>query len=231
MMTNPDNPAPKITVIICTLNEEESLPHVLPKIPQWVDEVLLVDGHSTDDTVELAKKLRPDVHIIYQPGKGKGDALKHGIKHASGDIIVTLDADGATDPEEMPKFIKPLLNGYDFAKGSRFIRGKVKNKPRHRVLGNLIIALTFDLLFFKTYTDLCSGYNSFWKKAMEKVNIDSPDGFENEPLITARVVKTGLKVKEVGHADRGRIKGYSKAPAWRDGFRDIKTIIRERFRG
>ncbi len=87
-----------ITALVCTLNEAENLCHVLPNIPAWVDEVLLVDGHSTDNTVEVAKKLCPDIHILYQPGKGKGDALKHGIKHAKGDIIVTLDADGATDP-------------------------------------------------------------------------------------------------------------------------------------
>jgi len=104
---------PKITALICALNEEENLLHVLPKIPGWVDEILLVDGHSTDRTVEVARQLNPDVKVLYQPGKGKGDALKCGIKHATGDIIVTLDADGSTDPEEMPKFIEPLLDGYD----------------------------------------------------------------------------------------------------------------------
>jgi glycosyltransferase involved in cell wall biosynthesis len=91
----------KTTVLICTLNEEKNLPHVLPRIPQWVDEVLLIDGHSTDQTVEVAKKLRQDIRVLYQPGKGKGDALKYGIQHASGDIIITLDADGATDPCEI----------------------------------------------------------------------------------------------------------------------------------
>ena len=222
---------PKITALICTLNEEENLPHVLPKIPEWVGEVLLVDGHSTDNTVEIAKKLRPDIRILYQSGRGKGDALRCGIKNASGDIIVTLDADGSTDPDEMSKFIKPLVNGYDFVKGSRFIKGSAKNKPPHRVLGNLIIVLTFDLLFLRAYTDLCSGYNAFWKKAMERVNLYSPDGFENEPLISTRVTKAGLKVIEVGHFDQGRVKGEVKELSWRQGFKAIKAILRERFRG
>ena len=102
---------PKITVVICAINEAESLPYVLSKIPNWVDEILLVDGHSDDNTIEVAKKISPDIKLLYQPGKGKGDALKCGVKHASGDIIVTLDADKATDPEEMPKFIEPLLEG------------------------------------------------------------------------------------------------------------------------
>ena len=143
---------PKISVVICTFNEADNLPYVLPKIPDWVDEVILVDGHSTDNTVEVARKLRPDIRILYQPGRGKGDALKHGIGQASGDIIVTLDADGATDPEDMSKFIQPLLNGYDFAKGSRFIKGSTEDKPRHRIVGNWVITLTFGLLFFKRYT-------------------------------------------------------------------------------
>lgn len=222
---------PRVTVLVCTLNEEESLPHMLLKLPEWVDEVLLVDGHSNDNTVEIAKRLRPDIRILYQSGRGKGDALRCGIKNADGDIIVTLDADGSTDPEEMPKFIEPLLNGYDFIKGSRFIKGSAKNKPRHRVLGNLIIALIFDLLFLRAYTDLCSGYNAFWRKAMEGVNLYSPDGFENEPLINARVTKAGLKVIEVGHFDQGRVKGEVKELSWRQGFKAIKTIFRERFRG
>lgn len=230
----PAHNQPRVTVLICTLNEAENLAHIIPRIPPWVDEVLLVDGHSTDGTVEVAQKLRPDIRVLYQPGKGKGDALRHGIQHATGDIVVTLSADLETDPEEMPIFIRPLLQGYDFVKGTRFswnpFRARFpKGKPFHRILGNLIIALTFDVLFFKRFTDLCSGYNAFWKRAIERVDLSFRDGFENEPLVTARAVKIGLRVKELFHADGGRIAGYSKAPSWRDGFRDIKTVVRERF--
>jgi len=95
----PESPYPKVSVIVCTLNEANNLPYVLPKIPEWVDEIILVDGHSTDDTVEVAKKLCPNIRIFYQPGKGKGDALKYGIKHATGDIIVTLDVMGLLTPK------------------------------------------------------------------------------------------------------------------------------------
>lgn len=205
--------------------------HVLPKIPQWVDEILLVDGRSTDRTVEVAKGIHPEIRVVYQSGEGKGDALRCGIEQARGHIIVTLDADGSTDPEEMPKFIKPLLNGYDFAKGSRFLQGFPRNKPWYRILGNWIITLTFDVLFFSKYTDLCSGYNAFWKTAIEQANPWLPDGFENEPLINCRVRKKGVKVTEVGHLDTGRLQGDIKELSWRQGFKAIKTIIRERFRG
>ncbi len=222
---------PKLTLVICAINEEANLCYVLPKIPQWVDETLLVDGHSTDNTAEVARKLCPDIHILSQPGKGKGDALKYGFEQSSGDIIVTLDADGATNPEEIHKFIHPLLNGYDFAKGSRFLQSFPHNKPWYRILGNWIITITFDVLFLRKYTDLCSGYNAFWKRTLKRVNLWSADGFENEPLFNCRLAKKKIKIIEIGHLDEGRLTGEVKELSWRQGFKAIKTIVRERFHG
>jgi len=227
----PKSPYPKVSVIICAFNEEKNLPYVLPGIPAWVDEVVLVDGHSTDRTVEVAKKLRPEIRVLYQPNRGKGDALRHGIKHASGDILVTLDADGATDPKDIPKFIEPLLKGYDFAKGSRFTLALPVNKASHRIFGNLLIAAVFNILYGDRYTDLCSGYNAFWKRALERIDLGSSDCFEDEPLLIARVKRAGLRIAEVGHHDLGRIYGEGKAPSWRQGLKAIKTITRERLRG
>jgi len=222
---------PRVTVLICTRNEEESLPHVLPRIPDWVDEVLLVDGYSSDGTVAVAKAVRPDIHVIYKPGKGKGDALRFGIQQARGDIIVTLDADGQTDPAELPRFVEALQRGYDFAKGTRFRRPFSRGRPLHRIIGNWIITLTFDLLFRRLYTDLCSGYNAFRKGAIRSIDLSCPNGFADEPLLHARVAKAGLRVIEVPHRDPLRMVGETKAPSWRQGFRAIKTILRERFHG
>ena len=159
--------------------------------------------------------------------------MRYGICHASGDIIVTLSADLETDPQEMPKFIEPLLEGYDFVKGTRFswnpFRPRLpKGKPLHRIFGNFIIALTFDLLFLKPFTDPCSGYNAFWKKSIERVSLFSEDGFEDEPLMLTRVVKAGLRIKEVQHIDLGRLHGENKSPSFRQGFKSVKTIVRER---
>ena len=114
---------PRVSVVIPTLNEAKNLPFVLPRIPEWVDEVIVVDGRSTDNTIEVARELLPEVVIVYQKGKGKGDALRAGFAAATGEIIVMLDADGSTEPAEIRAYVGALLAGADFAKGSRFIQG------------------------------------------------------------------------------------------------------------
>lgn len=220
---------PKITALICVLNEELNLPNLLPKVPEWVDEVLLVDGHSTDNTVDVARQLRPDIRLLYQPDKGKGDALRYGFQKASGDIIVTLDADGTTDPEEIQKFIAPLVRGYDFAKGSRFLDSRSLKMPWHRRFGNWVLVTAANILHGTNYTDICSGYNAFWKEAIERVKLLS-DGFEMEQEMNVKIKKAGLRVIEIPCSDRGRLTGGSKVSIWKQGLRDLITIIRERFR-
>ncbi len=167
-----------ISVIIPTLNEAKNLPHVLPLIPDWVDEVLIVDGHSTDDTVEVARQLREDVRIVMQQGRGKGDALRCGFAAAAGDILIMLDADGSTDPCEIPAFVGGLMAGADYVKGSRFLQGGgTADMPLYRKLGNLGFVVTVRLLFGGSYTDLCYGYNAFYARVLAQIDLDG-DGFE-----------------------------------------------------
>ncbi len=221
---------PRISAIICTLNEEQNLPHVLPKIPDWVDEVLIVDGHSADDTMKVARDLCPRAKIILQTGKGKGNALKEGVNQASGDIVITLDADGQTDPEEITRFIDPLLSGYDFVKGSRLANRRPQAMPWHRWLGNYLIVTTCNILYHTKFTDLCSGYNAFWRETLLKANLWAEDDWNYEPLVIARALKGGLKIAEVACPYKGRIEGQSKLPNWKQGWTAIKVLIRERFR-
>jgi glycosyltransferase involved in cell wall biosynthesis len=221
---------PSISVVICTLNEEECLPHVLPRIPAYVSEVVLVDGHSTDATVEVARRLRPDIKILLQPGRGKGDALRHGLRYATGDIVVTLDADGSTDPAEMGHLIAPLFNGYEFVKGSRFRWGLPRRMPLHRIFGNVALAAIASLVFQRLLTDICSGYTAIWRKALPRLGFESGEGSEVESVLVFRAIKHGLRVTEVGHRDGGRIAGNSKMPSLREGWNNLRIIMRERFR-
>ncbi|MCX8126669.1 MAG: glycosyltransferase family 2 protein, partial [Dehalococcoidia bacterium] len=214
---------PTVSVVICALNEEESLPHVLTRIPDFVTEVILVDGRSSDGTVEVARKVRPDIKVIVQPGKGKGEALRLGFKEASGDIIVTLDADGTTDPLEMQNMVSPLLQGYDLVKGSRFRKGLPQKMPKHRIFGNIVLAAFASLLFLRPLTDICSGYLAFWKKSLDRLDfLNSGRPTDVESAIILRAIKRGLRIKEVGHVDRGRIAGESKMPSLREGWNNIK---------
>jgi glycosyltransferase involved in cell wall biosynthesis len=217
---------PKVSVIICALNEEPNLPKVLPRIPDWVQEVILVDGHSTDKTVTVAKDLLPSIHVLYQPGRGKDDAMKYGFRKASGDLLVTLDADGSTDPLQIIEFVSALLSGYDFVKGSRFLK-ETPVMPLHRKMGNKLLVLFTNLLFNTRYTDVCCGYNAFWKKCLK--TIDLPDNqFDYEPVLLAKIRKAGLKVAEVQCKDFGRMNGNSKLPMSTQGLKAVVAILHQR---
>ena len=139
---------PTVSVVIPALNEADNLPYVLPKIPSWVDEVVVVDGHSTDSTLKAACDLYPNVRRVEQVGRGKGAALRSGFAAATGDIIVMLDADGSMEPGEIPAFYGALLAGADFAKGSRFAQGGgTTDMPLYRQIGNLGFVYLVRLFF------------------------------------------------------------------------------------
>lgn len=217
----------RISAVIPTLNEEQNLRHILPNIKQWVDEVLIVDGHSTDDTVKVARELCPTVRIVMQEGRGKGNALRAGFAAATGDIIVMLDADGSTDPAEIPIFVGALLSGADFAKGSRFLQGGgTADMPLYRKLGNLSFVWMVRLMFGGKYTDLCYGYNAFWKGVLPILELDG-NGFEIETMMNVRALKAGLKIIEIPSFEAARIHGNSNLKTIPDGWRVLKTIFRE----
>lgn len=220
----------KISVVIPALNEEKNLPHVLPRLPGIIDEVILVDGHSTDNTIAVARELRPDIVFVKQDGRGKGNALRCGFEKANGDIIVMLDADGSMKPEEIPDFIKPLLNGYDFVKGSRFLSSPNSDDMEwYRKMGNKVFVTLVNRLYGGKYTDLCYGYSAFWRTTIQQMNITS-NGFEVETEMNIKALKAGCKVAEVTSYEAERLNGKSNLHTFRDGWRILKTIIRYRFR-
>lgn len=220
---------PTVTAVIPTLNEAENLPHVLRRLPAGVNELIVVDGHSTDDTVKVTRQLRPDARVVLQNRRGKGNALACGFAAARGDIIVTVDADGSTDPDEIPGFIAPLIRGADFVKGSRYMEGGGSADITHlRSLGNRALGASVNLLFGTRYTDLCYGYNAFWRRCLPHLYVTC-DGFEVETLINVRAARAGLRVVEVPSYERDRIHGLSNLNAWRDGRRALNAILRERF--
>jgi glycosyltransferase involved in cell wall biosynthesis len=221
--------APTVSVVIPARNEATNLPHVFGTLPPWVDEIILVDGHSTDDTVEVTRALCPEAKVIAQVGRGKGDALLAGFAAATGDIIVTIDADGSTHGAEIIQFVGALLAGADFAKGSRFSgSGRSDDITGVRRRGNRLLNLLVNRMFRTQFTDLCYGYNAFWARHLGALRLDCV-GFEVETLMNIRAAKAGLKIHEIPSHERRRIFGSSNLHACRDGWRILKVIIRERF--
>jgi glycosyltransferase involved in cell wall biosynthesis len=219
---------PTVSVVVPTLNEAANLPYILPLLPRYADELVLVDGHSTDETLETARRLCPDVRVVMQNGAGKGAALQSGFSSCTGDIIVMLDADGSNDPAEIPLFVGALLSGADFAKGSRFVQGGgTADMPRYRKAGNRLFVWLVRLLFGSRYSDLCYGYNAFWRDVIEDLTLDA-NGFEIETMMNIRALRAGLRVVEVPSFEEARIHGESNLQTMRDGWRVLRTIFSER---
>ncbi|MBS1691345.1 MAG: glycosyltransferase family 2 protein [Actinobacteria bacterium] len=234
----PHTERPRVSVVIPALNEERNLPFVAAKMPSDVDEIVFVNGNSVDNTAVVARELWPDGIHVSQTRKGKGNALACGFKAATGDIIVMIDADGSTDPMEIPSFVGALVSGADFAKGSRFIQGGGSaDITAFRRVGNWGLNVMVNTLFTTKYTDLCYGYNAFWRSCLDVMRLPDihrtapqwGDGFEIETLINVRVAASRLKIAEVCSYEANRIHGTSNLNAVRDGTRVLRTIRREFF--
>jgi glycosyltransferase involved in cell wall biosynthesis len=233
---------PKVSVVIPAMNEARNLPHVFKNMPSSIYEVILVDGNSTDDTVAVAQREWPDIRVVTQTRRGKGNALACGFAAATGDIIAAVDADGSADPGEIPAFVEALLQGYDFAKGSRSIKGGGSaDLTRLRKFGNLALSAVFNVCYRTHYTDLCYGWNVFWRRHLPVLDLDTTtvapdggrlwgDGFEIETLIHVRVAKSWLTVTEVPSFEHNRIHGESNLSTFGDGFRVLRTIFSEAWR-
>lgn len=218
----------QISVVIPAHNEAKNLQYVLPLIPGWVHEVILVNNHSTDNTVEVARRLLPFIRIVNtQERRGKGVALQAGFAAASGDIIVMMDADGSSDPREMPRFVEALLAGAYLVKGSRFIGNGGSSDITHlRRFGSRVLIWITNLLFGVRFTDMFCGFNAFWKDCLDFFEVDC-EGFEIEALLHLRICKANLEIVEVPSFEHARIHGTSHFRTFRDGWRVLRTIVKE----
>jgi glycosyltransferase involved in cell wall biosynthesis len=221
-------PTGTVSVVIPALNEQHNIGWVLERMPPAIDEIILVDGDSTDRTVEIARVVRPDIVVVRQASRGKGAALRAGFQAATSDFIVMIDADGSMDPGEIYRYVTPLMNGYDLVKGSRFLDGGGSTDlTAVRRFGSKAFVHITNALFLVRFTDLCYGFCSFRRDCL-KVLALTARGFEIETEIAVHAAKAQLRIAEVPSMERERRSGVSKLHAFRDGQRVLRTLMRER---
>lgn len=217
-----------ISYVIPALNEERNIGWVLERVPAYVDEVILVDGDSQDDTVAISRAVRPDIRVVGQDRPGKGAALRAGFAAARGRIIVMLDADRSMDPRETDRFLDVLEEGYDLVKGSRFLQGGgTDDMSSLRRFGNAGLRSLLNTAYGRRFSDLCYGYMAFNRDVLPVLDLKS-DGFEIETEIVVRALAAGLRVAEAPSFERPRAYGESNLNTWRDGRRVLGTLLAHR---
>jgi len=222
---------PSVSLVIPARNEAANIAWVLDEIPACVNEVILVDGNSTDATLVTARSCRPDLRVVTQERTGKGDALRAGILAAAGDVIVLIDADGSMSPKEIPHFLYFLSNGYDFVKGSRFMGGGGSlDITRLRRVGNRALLFLVNTLYHTHLTDLCYGFCAFHRRYLSYLDLTST-GFEIEAQMTISATQAGLRIAEVPSFELPRRHGRSNLNAFWDGTRVLRTVLRNHHSG
>ncbi|ROS33050.1 glycosyltransferase family 2 protein [Curtobacterium sp. PhB78] len=234
---------PRVSVVIPARNEARNLEIILPKLPP-VYEVILVDGNSVDDTIATAQRVMPDIRVVHQTRKGKGNALACGFEAVTGDVVVMFDADCSADPDEIPRFVQALVEGADVAKGTRYsLGGGSDDITIVRNLGNRGLNMLCNIILGTRYSDLCYGYNAFWADVLPEIGLLSSelpkpsdgsmlwgDGFEIETVLTCRWSAAELAITEVPSHEKLRVHGSSNLNAVTDGIRVLKSIMHERRR-
>jgi glycosyltransferase involved in cell wall biosynthesis len=223
-----------VSVVIPAYNEEKNIEEVLFRTNKTMEtigvpyELIVVDDGSTDNTGLFAERQKATV-LANGTNKGKGHALQRGFQSARGTVIVTIDADGSHQPEEIPRLLKPLLNGSDIVAGSRFLGRREKGSvKRLHLLGNRFFNLVIFLLTKKYITDSQTGFRAFKKEVLKGMAITS-NGYGIETELTMKILKNGFIVHEEPITIDKRKQGYSHLNPLRDGIMIFKTIIGAHF--
>jgi len=236
-------PIMKLSILMPAYNEEATIAKIVDKIDKvdlarigLTKELIIVDDGSKDRTVDIVNHLQKRYHYIrfiqHKKNKGKGGAIKTAIKHATGNIMIVQDADLEYDPQDYFKCVKPILEGKaKVVYGSRRIgESKRKYSGLSYFIGGVGITLFFNIIFFTHLTDEPTCYKTFRSDVIRKIKING-NRFDWEPEVTAKIVKRGIKIKEVPIHYYPRSEKEGKKIRWNDGFDAIWTILKYRFVG
>jgi len=220
----------KVSFVIPTLNEEGNIAELLEGVKHEAaskkldHEIIVVDGHSSDRTVEIAKA--HGARVVYDE-LGKGSALRAGFKEAGGDVIVSIDADLSHHPKEIGMLVDGIGAGYDIVMGSRFMQGGgTADMEWYRMAGNRAFVWLTNALYGSQYSDLCYGYRAIRRSALRRMRLKT-NGFGIEAEISTEAVKRGLRTVEVPSFEKKRNSGAGKLKTFRDGLDILKIIVRK----
>lgn len=218
----------KVSLIIPTRNEEGCIGRVIREIPRKiVDEVIIIDGHSTDNTIIEAKRaLKKNDKLINQKNLGYGAAFLEGFKAVTGDVIIMMDADGSHNPKDIDRIIDKFKQGYEFVMASRYTKGgKSDDDTLIRFLGNKIFTWMTNVIHGTNVTDSLYLFTAISKKKLDALYLVSPD-FEFCTEIIVKAHKANLKFAEVPTIERKRYAGKSKVNAFIHGLKILRIILR-----
>lgn len=223
----------KLSIIIPTYNEEQTISKIIDKIKQIKDikkEIIIVDDYSKDNTREILKKIKNIKVILNKTNLGKGGSIKQGLKICKGEVIIIQDADLEYDPKDYKKVILPIIkNQTKVVFGSRFKNKSNKKGNLITFLGNKAITFTTNLLYLTNLTDQMTCYKAFHKDLKPLLIQAKNNRFDWEPEITAKILKKAHKIQEVPISYYPRTKQQGKKIRVKDGFDVIRTLIKERF--
>ena len=220
----------KLSVIMPVYNERGTIEEILRRVQAvpLEKEILIVDDASQDGTREwLLARNEPGVRVFLQPrNRGKGAAVRAGLRHVTGDIVIIQDADLEYDPADYPKLVAPIVSGdAQVVYGSRFLeRGRHATTCWH-FAGNRLLTMISNFFTGLRLTDMETCYKAFRMELLRSIELVS-DGFEIEPELTAKIARLGVEIREVpiSYDSRGYTEG--KKIGWRDGLRTLRTILR-----
>lgn len=216
----------KTTLIILTLNEIEAIKRLFNKIPfDLFDEYFVVDGGSTDGTIEFFKK--KGVKVLIQDKPGHGEAYKFGMRKAAGDVIVFFSGDGNEKPGDIPRMLKEIKKGCDLVIASRFMKGaKTFDAGPGRRFGNRFFTFLVNFFWGGRVTDVFNAFRAVNKKSIKRLNLES-SFFDTELEMVIKAIKKGYKIKEFPTVELNRIGGKAKLQTWRDGKINLIRFLKE----
>lgn len=219
----------KVSLIIPTKNEAGAIGRLLKEVPKnIVDEIIVIDGHSTDNTAAEAKaqlRLGGDKFVL-QKKKGFGAALLQGFKKSHGDVIIIMDGDGSQNPKDISKFIRKIEHGYTYVMGSRYGRGaRSDDDTVIRLIGNRTLTFIANLIHGTNVSDSLYLFIAIRRRDLEKLHLSSL-GIEICVEILIKAHRAGLKFAEIPVIERARYAGESKVNAFWSGLSILKMILR-----